>query len=79
MAKRGPTYICQACGAVYHRWQGKCEACGAWSSLSEEAQAAPVPGANDVQLPPSGFAETPKPATSPATYPVKVSAREGKS
>ena len=44
MAKRGPTYACQACGAVYHRWQGKCDACGTWSSLSEEAQAAPVPG-----------------------------------
>ena len=44
MAKRGPTYICQACGAVYHRWQGKCDSCGTWSSLSEEAQAAPVPG-----------------------------------
>ncbi len=45
MAKRGPTYICQACGAVYHRWQGKCDACGTWSSLSEEAQGPPVPGA----------------------------------
>lgn len=44
MAKRGPTYTCQACGAVYHRWQGKCDACGTWSSLSEEARAAPVPG-----------------------------------
>src|SRR6478735_1894518 len=44
MAKRGPTYTCQACGAVYHRWQGKCDACGTWSSLVEEAQAAPVPG-----------------------------------
>lgn len=44
MAKRGPTYTCQACGAVYHRWQGKCDACGTWSSLGEEAQAAPVPG-----------------------------------
>ena len=44
MAKRAPTYSCQACGAVYHRWQGKCDACGTWSSLVEEAQAAPVPG-----------------------------------
>ncbi|MCO5093217.1 DNA repair protein RadA [Bosea sp. (in: a-proteobacteria)] len=44
MAKRGPTYHCQACGAVYHRWQGKCDACGTWSSLVEDAQAAPVPG-----------------------------------
>ncbi|PZU85106.1 MAG: DNA repair protein RadA [Chelatococcus sp.] len=45
MAKRGPTYSCQACGAVYHRWQGKCDACGTWSSLVEDAQSAPVPGA----------------------------------
>ena len=44
MAKRGPSYVCQACGAVYHRWQGKCDSCGTWSSLSEEAQSAPVPG-----------------------------------
>ena len=44
MAKRGPTYHCQSCGAVYHRWQGKCDACGTWSSLVEDAQAAPVPG-----------------------------------
>ncbi|BCB19754.1 DNA repair protein RadA [Bosea sp. ANAM02] len=44
MAKRRPTYHCQACGAVYHRWQGKCDACGTWSSLVEDAQAAPVPG-----------------------------------
>jgi DNA repair protein RadA/Sms len=44
MAKRGPTYHCQACGAVYHRWQGKCDACGTWSSLVEDAQSAPVPG-----------------------------------
>jgi DNA repair protein RadA/Sms len=44
VAKRGPTYTCQNCGAVYHRWQGKCDSCGTWSSLSEEAQAPPVPG-----------------------------------
>lgn len=46
MAKRSPTFICQSCGAVYLRWQGKCEACNGWNSLSEEAgitaQAAPV-------------------------------------
>uniref|UniRef100_UPI003B3A8EBF AAA family ATPase n=1 Tax=Bosea sp. (in: a-proteobacteria) TaxID=1871050 RepID=UPI003B3A8EBF len=44
MAKRGPTYHCQSCGAVYHRWQGKCDACGTWSSLVEDAATAPVPG-----------------------------------
>lgn len=42
MAKRGPTYHCQSCGAVYHRWQGKCDACGTWSSLVEDAATAQV-------------------------------------
>ncbi len=39
MARAKPTYVCQACGAVYPRWQGKCEACGAWNSIAEEAAA----------------------------------------
>jgi DNA repair protein RadA/Sms len=39
MAKHSASFICQACGAVYPRWQGKCEACGAWNSLAEEAMA----------------------------------------
>ena len=30
MARRDPSFICQNCGAAYNRWQGKCEACGAW-------------------------------------------------
>ncbi|MCA0401464.1 MAG: DNA repair protein RadA [Proteobacteria bacterium] len=46
MAKRTTSFICQACGAVYQRWQGKCEACGEWNSIAEEAtgevHAAPV-------------------------------------
>ncbi len=36
MARRNPTYICQACGAAHNRWQGKCDACGAWNTLVEE-------------------------------------------
>ncbi len=36
MAKRRATYLCQECGAVYNRWMGKCEACGAWNSIVEE-------------------------------------------
>jgi len=46
LAKRTTSFICQACGAVYQRWQGKCEACGEWNSIAEEAtgevHAAPV-------------------------------------
>ncbi|MBB3810001.1 DNA repair protein RadA/Sms [Pseudochelatococcus contaminans] len=30
---------------MHTRWQGKCDACGAWNSLSQESAAAPVTGA----------------------------------
>ena len=36
MAKTNRRYVCQECGAVYPKWMGKCESCGAWSSLIEE-------------------------------------------
>lgn len=36
MAKRNPSFVCQNCGAAHNRWQGKCEACGEWNTLSEE-------------------------------------------
>jgi DNA repair protein RadA/Sms len=39
MAKRTVSYICQNCGAVYQRWQGKCEACGEWNTIAEETAA----------------------------------------
>jgi len=38
MAKR-PSYVCQNCGAVSQRWQGKCEACGEWNTIIEESAA----------------------------------------
>ena len=31
------TFVCQNCGAVSSRWQGKCDACGEWNSLVEES------------------------------------------
>src|SRR6201986_1320991 len=39
MAKRSSSYICQNCGAVYGRWQGKCDACGEWNTIAEENSA----------------------------------------
>jgi DNA repair protein RadA/Sms len=36
MSRRNQTFVCQNCGAVYGRWQGKCDACGEWNSMSEE-------------------------------------------
>jgi len=46
MARAASTFICQSCGAVHRRWQGKCDACGAWNTIAEESAAArpPSPG-----------------------------------
>ncbi len=37
MAKAKSTYVCQECGATHSKWMGRCDACGAWNSLTEEA------------------------------------------
>jgi DNA repair protein RadA/Sms len=45
MSRRNLTFVCQNCGAVYGRWQGRCDACGEWNTLGEEgAGVAPRPG-----------------------------------
>jgi DNA repair protein RadA/Sms len=36
MARSRSSFVCQACGAVSPRWQGRCEACGEWNSIVEE-------------------------------------------
>lgn len=36
------TYFCQACGAIYKKWQGRCDECGEWNCLVEETHA-PAP------------------------------------
>src|ERR1041385_7924781 len=40
MARRTLTFVCQNCGAVSGRWQGRCEACGEWNTIVEESAAA---------------------------------------
>ena len=37
MAKGSPSFTCTACGASSNKWAGRCEACGAWNSIVEEA------------------------------------------
>jgi DNA repair protein RadA/Sms len=37
-----PGYVCQACGAAQPKWSGRCDECGAWNSLAEEARAIPA-------------------------------------
>ncbi len=36
MAKARSQFICQNCGTVYNRWNGKCDSCGEWNTLVEE-------------------------------------------
>jgi DNA repair protein RadA/Sms len=33
------SFVCQNCGAVTSRWQGKCDDCGEWNTLAEEGAA----------------------------------------
>ncbi|MFA6280463.1 MAG: DNA repair protein RadA [Bdellovibrionales bacterium] len=48
MAKSSSHFVCQTCGASFPKWGGKCEACGAWNSLVEEAVAdGPPKGLHD--------------------------------
>jgi DNA repair protein RadA/Sms len=42
MSKRNLSFICQNCGAAFSRWQGKCEACGEWNTLTEEGADRPA-------------------------------------
>ncbi|MCQ8781361.1 DNA repair protein RadA [Mangrovibrevibacter kandeliae] len=44
MAKTKTSFICQNCGAVYTRWQGKCDACGEWNTIVEENAAGGIGG-----------------------------------
>ena len=37
MAKISAHFVCQACGSVHTRWSGKCDACGEWNTIVEEA------------------------------------------
>ncbi|MHA6288357.1 DNA repair protein RadA, partial [Maricaulis sp. CAU 1757] len=42
MAKSDTVYVCQTCGGVQPKWAGKCDACGDWNTLVEEAPSAPL-------------------------------------
>ena len=37
MARPAPSFTCSSCGAVHKKWQGRCEGCGAWNTIVEEA------------------------------------------
>ena len=38
-------FLCSACGATHSKWSGRCESCGAWNTISEEAPLSSGPAA----------------------------------
>ena len=45
MSKSSLTFVCAACGASYRKWAGRCESCGQWNTIHEEAPLSQGPGA----------------------------------
>lgn len=43
MARPTSHYVCQQCGASHRKWTGRCDNCGAWNSVTEEAAAEAAP------------------------------------
>jgi len=43
MAKQA-SFTCSSCGAVHSKWSGRCDACGAWNTIVEEAPLSAGPG-----------------------------------
>ena len=37
MPKPSSCFICQSCGSVHTKWAGRCDSCGEWNTLFEEA------------------------------------------
>ena len=37
MAKSTLRFVCQSCGSVTNKWAGRCDGCGEWNSIVEEA------------------------------------------
>jgi DNA repair protein RadA/Sms len=69
MAKSSPAFTCTACGAAHTKWAGRCDGCGAWNSIVEEAPLSAAPkslGAKGRTIALSGLSteDTPPPRAS---------------
>ena len=42
MARAQARYVCQECGSASAKWSGRCEDCGGWNTIVEEAAPPPV-------------------------------------
>ncbi len=71
MAKPITTFSCNECGAITSKWSGRCEACGAWNSITEDVPLSTGPKGKSlgsmrgkrVALSDLSDAETPPPRT----------------
>ncbi len=43
MARSINQFVCQSCGSAFPKWSGRCEACGEWNTLVEEATSVDTP------------------------------------
>jgi DNA repair protein RadA/Sms len=42
MARTALAFVCQSCGSAHSKWAGRCDDCGEWNTLVEEAAAPPI-------------------------------------
>ncbi len=56
LARNTDTFVCQSCGAVYGKWQGRCDDCGEWNTVAAEAVEAAPPGSLGAGKPAKGKA-----------------------
>ncbi|WP_343081990.1 DNA repair protein RadA [Ostreiculturibacter nitratireducens] len=71
MAKPTASFTCTSCGAVHKKWAGRCDACGAWNTIVEEAPLSAGPAAKSlgaergrrIELTTLATEETPPPRT----------------
>jgi len=43
VAKTAENFVCQNCGTLHRKWQGKCDGCGEWNTIVQEIGAEPIP------------------------------------
>lgn len=48
MAKQKTAYVCSDCGTEYPRWQGQCNDCGAWNTISEFVVSSSISSRNNL-------------------------------
>lgn len=72
MARAVTTFTCSACGASHKKWSGRCDQCGEWNAIVEEAPLSQGPGrglgaARGRAIPLAGLsADEPPPARLPS-------------